>query len=141
MDTKPISHPRPLSPHLGVYRWKLHMAMSIFHRATGVGLAISTPVLALWLWSVAYSPEWFTCIVDMFKSVLGQLVLVAWTFAFFYHLGNGIRHLFWDTGRGFALETVTKSGVSVFIFAFIFTAATWGCILMRLNELQGGVAL
>jgi succinate dehydrogenase / fumarate reductase cytochrome b subunit len=136
MDSKTVSHPRPLSPHLGIYRFKLHMAMSIFHRITGCALAFSTPVLVAWIWSLAYSPEWFVCISDFLKTIIGQLMLIGWTFAFFYHLGNGVRHLFWDTGRGFQLETVTKSGVSVILFAVIFTAVTWGCLYYRMAGVQ-----
>lgn len=141
MDTKTASHPRPLSPHLGIYRWKLHMALSILHRATGVGMALSAPVLALWLWAAAYSPECFDGLTAFFKSLLGQLLLFGWSFAFFYHLGNGIRHLFWDTGRGFELKTVTKSGIVVIVFALVMTAATWLCAYARLGDLHGGVAL
>ncbi len=141
LPSKVSAHPRPLSPHLGIYRWQLHMAMSILHRMTGVGLALSSPVLAAWLWSVAYSPEMFECITTCLKSLPGQLALFAWTFAFYYHLANGIRHLIWDTGRGYALDTVTRTGIIVIVSALILTAATWICVYTRLSDLHGGIAL
>lgn len=145
MDAKSLPNkalaPRPLSPHIGIYRWKLHMAISILHRITGCALAISAPIIAVWLWAAAYDAQMLATITDCFKTLLGQLVLFGWSFAFYLHMGNGIRHLFWDSGRGFALGTVTKSGLAVIVFALVMTASTWIWAYSRLSELQGGVAL
>jgi succinate dehydrogenase / fumarate reductase cytochrome b subunit len=121
----PLSSDRPLSPHLGVYKWELHMVLSILHRATGMALALSSPVLVAWLWAAAYSPDCFADISAFFKTPIGLILLIGWSFAFYLHLANGVRHLFWDIGKGFEIHTVTKTGVAVVAFALIMTAVTW----------------
>ncbi len=128
-DAKTAPAPRPLSPHLGIYRWKLHMLLSIVHRATGAALAFSSPVLVAWLWSAAYSPECFAQLTHFLKTGFGMLCLVGWSFAFYLHLANGIRHLFWDIGKGFEIHTVTKTGMAVVLAAILATAATWVYVL------------
>jgi succinate dehydrogenase / fumarate reductase cytochrome b subunit len=121
----PLNPARPLSPHLGVYRWQLHMILSILHRATGVALSAGAPLLVLWLWTAAYSPECFAAITGFLKSPFGLVLLFCWSFAFYLHLCNGVRHLFWDIGKGFEIHTVTKTGVLVVIAAIFFTVCTW----------------
>ena len=124
-----IHENRPLSPHLGIYRWQITNTLSILHRLTGVALTIGLVPLALWLWSAAYSPEWFTCLRDMAGSIVGKLFLFGWTLAFYYHLANGMRHLNWDIGKGFALDEVLASGRVVVVFALAMTVFTWAIIL------------
>jgi succinate dehydrogenase / fumarate reductase cytochrome b subunit len=70
-------------------------------------------------------------VLGFIQSTIGQIMLILWSFAFYYHLGNGIRHLFWDIGKGYALDNVTRSGVAVILFALLATAGTWACIHMR----------
>lgn len=118
------SHDRPLSPHLQVYRWRISMFTSIMHRASGVFLSLGTPVLAAWL-IAASSPSpkfegW-----QFFGTPFGQVLLFLWTLAFFYHLANGIRHLFWDTGKGFEKATYRTTGWLALAFAVIATGVTW----------------
>ncbi|MBN8530286.1 MAG: succinate dehydrogenase, cytochrome b556 subunit [Alphaproteobacteria bacterium] len=117
--------PRPLSPHLSIYRPQITSVLSISHRITGVFLALGTLLLTAWLWSAAYEPTWFTCITQLMSHWLGMLLLAGWTFALYFHLSNGIRHLFWDMGKGFEIPTVTKTGVAVVIAAVLLTAGTW----------------
>jgi len=124
-----IHENRPLSPHLGIYRWQITNTLSILHRLTGVALTIGLAPLALWLWSAAYSPEWFACLSDMAGSIIGKLFLFGWTLAFYYHLANGMRHLNWDIGKGFALDEVLASGRVVVVFALAMTVFTWAIIL------------
>lgn len=116
---------RPLSPHLQVYRWQWTMAYSILHRATGIALSIGTILLVWWLIALASGPEAFATIQAILGSWVGRLALFGWTFAMFYHLANGIRHLVWDAGYGFDLAVAAKSGHSVPIVATLLTAGAW----------------
>ena len=106
---------RPLSPHLQVYRPQLTSMLSILHRLTGVALAVGTLLLVYWLAAAASGPEAFAVARGLIGSVIGRLLLLGWTFALFYHLCNGIRHLFWDAGYGFELAAVYRSGWLVVI--------------------------
>jgi succinate dehydrogenase / fumarate reductase cytochrome b subunit len=101
---------RPLSPHLQVYRPQITSMLSILHRLTGIALAFGTLLLAYWLIAAATGPGAFTTAQGLIGSFVGRLLLFGWSFALFYHLCNGIRHLVWDAGYGFEIETVTLSG-------------------------------
>ena len=63
---------------------------------------------------------------------LGLLMLLGWSFALFYHLLNGIRHLFWDAGMGFDLKTIDASGLAVLGGSVALTVLAWaaGLIVM-----------
>ena len=116
---------RPLSPHLQVYRLPLTAKLSISHRATGVGLALGALFLTYWLTSAAYGPDTFNRAQWFFGTVIGRILLLGFTFAFFFHLCNGIRHLFWDAGKGFELDAVRRSGVTVVVAAVVLTLGSW----------------
>ena len=116
---------RPLSPHLQVYRWQITMTLSILHRITGVGLGVGTLLMAYWLIAIAAGPEAFATAQDLVGSIVGRIVLLGFTFALAFHFSNGIRHLFWDTGKGFELSTVHTSGWIVVIASVVLTLATW----------------
>ena len=116
---------RPLSPHLQVYRPQLTSMMSFSHRATGVALAVGTLLLVWWLVAAASGPEAFAVVQGFIGSIIGRLMLFGWTWALFYHLGNGIRHLFWDAGYGFELKTAYGSGWLVLLASFVLTLAAW----------------
>ena len=119
------SPPRPLSPHLQIYRWQLTSVLSILHRITGLALVAGTLLLVYWLVATAASPAAFAAAQEFIGSILGRLLLFAWTVALFYHLANGIRHLLWDAGRGFELRTVYASGWAVVIAAVALSLITW----------------
>jgi len=123
------SRPKPLSPHLQIFRWPLSMALSIGHRVTGAGLAAGLLLLTWWLVALATGPEAFAVVDAVVDSWLGGLVLFGFTVAAFLHLGNGIRHLVWDFGYGFDLETTKRSGQAVIGFTVVATALTWLAIL------------
>lgn len=91
---------RPLSPHLQIYRWTWTMAMSIFHRATGMALAIGTVLLTVWLVALASGPETYASVAWFFGSPVGYLVLFGYTWVLMHHMLGGVRHLVWDFGRG-----------------------------------------
>ena len=98
---------RPISPHLQVYKPQITSILSILHRATGFALAVGTLLFVWWLISAAAGPQTYAVVEAFLSSWIGTLLLIGWSFAVFYHLCNGIRHLFWDAGRGFEIETVT----------------------------------
>lgn len=120
-------HPsdRPLSPHLSIYRPQISSVLSITHRLTGIALYAGTLLLVSWLWAAAYSAPCFKQIHAFMSSVPGIVLLVGWTIAFFFHFINGLRHLWWDTGRGFAVKEINQSGWAVVLFTAVMTAATW----------------
>jgi succinate dehydrogenase cytochrome b subunit len=116
---------RPLSPHLQIYRWPLSMALSICHRATGVALSVGTLLLVWWLVALASGPDTFAAAQGFMGSWLGKLMLLGWTFSLFFHLANGIRHLFWDAGYGFENKTTTASGWTVVVASVALTVIAW----------------
>jgi succinate dehydrogenase / fumarate reductase cytochrome b subunit len=116
---------RPLSPHLSIYRWPVTMVSSILHRATGVAMAIGYVVLVGWLFDAASGREVYDKFLGVMDSAIGWVLLVGLSFAFFYHLSNGIRHLVWDTGRGLEKEQATASAWFVIAAAIVLTAAFW----------------
>jgi len=116
---------RPLSPHLQVYRPQLTSMLSILHRITGVALAVGTLLLVYWLAAAAGGPESYAAAQGFIGSFFGQLLLFGWTVALFYHLANGIRHLFWDAGYGFELPTVQRSGQAVLAATAVLTVVSW----------------
>ncbi len=116
---------RPLSPHLQIYAWQWTMALSILHRATGVGLAGGTLLMVWWLLALANGAESFDTVQMVIGSWIGRLCLLGWTWALFYHFCNGIRHLFWDIGKGFELDTARNSGYTVVVASIVFTGLAW----------------
>ncbi|WP_422059973.1 succinate dehydrogenase, cytochrome b556 subunit [Sphingopyxis sp.] len=131
---------RPLSPHLQVYKWAPSMAVSIFHRITGDGLAIVGALLFLWwLGAIAAGPDAYAAFVacvwhdpspeagtfHMVTNILGKVVLVGLSWAFFQHLFSGLRHFVLDIGAGYELKTNKLWSVAVFVGALFATAATW----------------
>lgn len=120
---------RPLSPHLQVYRWQVSNTLSILHRMTGVALSVGAVALVSWLLALAAGQSSFQQINGLFGSLVGQLLLLGWSFAFFYHLCNGIRHLAWDVDRGFDKHFARKSGLVVVGVAVLLTLAFWGVAL------------
>ncbi len=118
---------RPLSPHLQVYKPQLTSFISITHRGAGVFLSLGAIVLSCWLLSIALGPESYNMLQTHISNWYGQLLLLAFVFSFYFHLSNGIRHLFWDMGKGFEICTAYKSGYTVIAASIILTALTWAC--------------
>ena len=116
---------RPLSPHLQIYRWTPTMLSSISHRASGIVNALGAVFLAIWLIGAANGPEAFAAVNGIAASWFGQLVMFLWSFALFYHLCNGIRHLVWDVGVGLDLETARLTGYAAFGVAAALTLFVW----------------
>lgn len=116
---------RPLSPHLSIYRWPITMTLSILHRVSGVALAAGLIVLAAWLTNAAAGASAYSQFVTTMSTLAGRLLLVGWSFAFFFHMANGVRHLFWDVGRGFEKRQANASAWFVLILAFASTGGFW----------------
>ncbi len=115
----------PISPHLQIYKPQLTSILSITHRGTGVFLGIGALMLCYWLLTIAAGSEVYTRFSVHFSAWYGQLLLLAFVFSLFFHLCNGIRHLFWDAGLGFEIETTYRSGYAVVLASFFLTGAAW----------------
>ena len=127
---------RPLSPHLQVYKPQLTSLLSITHRATGVFLSLGAIFLSCWLLSIAMGPESYAELQGCITSWFGQLCLFGFVFSLYYHLANGIRHLFWDIGKGLTIETTYMTGYIVVATSIILTAITW----LAASGMLGGAA-
>jgi succinate dehydrogenase / fumarate reductase, cytochrome b subunit len=128
---------RPLSPHLQIYRWQYTMALSILHRATGVALSVGMLLLVYWLVALASGPEAYADARIVFAHPITRVLLVAFSFAFFFHLCNGVRHLMWDTGRGLERKAARTSGWIAFLVAVAVTVLFWMLVMQRF---AGGAA-
>ena len=116
--------PRPLSPHLQIYRWSWTMAMSIFHRATGSALYIGTALLAIWFVALASGPRAFYAVQWFFGSPLGILILFGYTWVLMHHMLGGVRHLIWDFGHGFGPERIGMARFTL-IGSIALTLVIW----------------
>lgn len=116
---------RPLSPHLQVYKPQLTSVLSITHRGTGIALSVGIVYLVAWLCAASSSSETYAIFASFNRSVVGRIVLFGWTFCLFFHLFNGIRHLFWDAGYGFDLKTAYNTGWAVVAATLVSTVAAW----------------
>jgi succinate dehydrogenase / fumarate reductase, cytochrome b subunit len=120
--------PRPISPHLQIYRWQIGNSLSILHRLTGIALALGLLALCYWLVSLAGGEKTYAQAAKLLASPVGLMLLIAWTFAFLYHLLNGVRHLFWDAGYGFERTQRHVSGWFVVLGSFVATVCVWAVI-------------
>jgi len=121
---------RPLSPHLQIYRPQITSVLSISHRFSGVALAFGLFALVAWLAALASGPEAYATAVAVFAAWPVRLLLVALSFAFFFHFANGLRHLWWDSGRGFEISQIYASGRLVIAVAVVLTLGAWAMILL-----------
>lgn len=135
MTTRTNDDPRPLSPHLQVYKWQWTMAGSILHRFSGLVLSAGMVIITAWLLALAAGPDAFERMTGWLANPVAVVVMVAWTLAMFYHLLNGIRHLFWDAGMMLELKPARASGLAVMAAAALLTAVVW---LMPLLAVNGG---
>ncbi len=116
---------RPLSPHLQTYRWPVTMLSSILHRATGIALAAGCVLLVWWLVAAAGSPAYFAFVQGFLASWLGVLMLLGWVAALSYHVLNGIRHLVWDTARGFEKPGLNATSYAILDGTAALTLLVW----------------
>jgi succinate dehydrogenase / fumarate reductase, cytochrome b subunit len=124
---------RPTSPHALIYRWQIGNTLSILHRVTGAALALGLIALGYWLISLADGPNSYMSAARFFEGPIGLTVLLGWTFAFWFHLLNGIRHLFWDAGRGFERTQRHASGWAAVLGAIVLTLCVAAWVWPRLS--------
>jgi succinate dehydrogenase / fumarate reductase cytochrome b subunit len=124
--------PRPLSPHLEIWRWGPAMLTSILHRASGVGLAIGgLGTLLCWLGAMASGADAYTKFAAIAGSLLGRLVLIGISWAFFNHLASGVRHFLLDIGAGFEVKSNNIWSMLTTVLGVVLTAAFWAVVLLR----------
>jgi len=116
---------QPTSPHLQIYRLPLTALLSITHRITGVILALGCFLLVWILAAAANSAAYYNAMVPHLQSWYGKLFLIGFVFSLYLHFFNGIRHLIWDLGYGFELDTVDLTAKLAIALAIILTIATW----------------
>jgi succinate dehydrogenase / fumarate reductase cytochrome b subunit len=124
---------RPLAPHIQVYRPQMTSVLSILHRIAGVALGLGALLLVYWVVAAAAGPERFAAAQGLIGSWFGYLILFGFSVALFFHLANGIRHLFWDAGYGFELRAAYASGTAVLVMTAALTAVAWICGLLVLG--------
>jgi succinate dehydrogenase / fumarate reductase, cytochrome b subunit len=120
---------RPLSPHLQIYKWQVQMMTSIVHRATGIALAVGTLVVLWGLLALAGGESAFNQFKTCVGSPIGLVLLFGWTWALFYHLCNGIRHLIQDAGAGYEIAQFVRSSWASIIVSIVLTVAVWAYVL------------
>lgn len=121
----PKTSSRPISPHLQIYRPQLTSVLSFAHRVTGLTLGLYSIALVMWLIAAAAGPRPFSAAQSFMQSLLGEILLFGGTFCLFLHLCGGIRHLLWDSGRGFELGAIYASGWAVVAVSTALTVAAW----------------
>ena len=124
---------RPMAPHLQVWKWGPHMAISILHRITGDGMAIvGLGVLLWWLGAMAGGPDAYATFESVMGSPIGMIVLVGLSWAFFTHMMSGLRHFVLDIGAGYELDTNKMWSIAAPLIALFLTAALWAVIFLNL---------
>lgn len=113
--------PRPLSPHLTIYKVQITSLLSILHRGTGLMLYGGAMLWVVWLMALAAGPQAYQQLQEAFLHPFGLIILLGWAFCFFYHFCNGLRHLMWDCGQGYDMKSVRKSGWLVVGCSFFLT--------------------
>ena len=121
---------RPLSPHLQIYKPMINTVMSILHRITGAALYAGTLLLAWWLIAVAQGERYYSYVNAVLGHPIGKLILFGYTWALIHHMLGGMRHLYWDTGRGFALSSIDRLAWLTVIGSITLTVAVWAVGLM-----------
>ena len=123
---------RPIAPHLQIWKWGPHMAVSILHRITGDGLAlVGLGVLLWWLGAMASGPAAYATFADFFGTPLGLIVLIGLSWAFFTHMMSGLRHFVLDIGAGYELDTNKTWSILAPVIGILLTAAFWAVILLK----------
>jgi succinate dehydrogenase / fumarate reductase, cytochrome b subunit len=115
-----------MSPHLQIYKMSISMVMSIVHRITGAALYLGTMLLAWWLIAVAQGEKYYVYVNGLLGHPIGKLILLGYTWALIHHMLGGLRHFYWDTGRGFNLSTIDRLSWATLIGSIALTALVWG---------------
>ena len=116
---------RPLSPHLSIHKKVLTAVFSIFHRLTGIFLTLGSFLLVFWFLSILIGENFYNYFQNISSNFIFKVILFFWTLAFFYHLLNGVRYLFWSFSLGMELKTVYLSGYIIALLTIIATIIVW----------------
>jgi len=116
---------RPMSPHVSIWRWHITMASSILHRVTGLANYAGAALIVAWLFATAAGPDYYEPLAAVVGSIWGQLVLFGFTLSVCYHLLSGVRHLFWDAGKGFNPKFASFIGAVNLVLAVVLAVAIW----------------
>lgn len=122
---QPNGRPRPLSPHLQVWRWHVTMLASILTRITGAALYGGAALIVLWLGSLAFGPDVYARFVALAGSPLGLLVWFGLTVSLTYHFAAGVRHLVWDAGTGLTPKSADLASHLSIWFGVIAALVLW----------------
>ena len=120
-----MNNNRPLSPHLSIHKKVLTAVFSIFHRLTGIFLTLGSLLLVFWFLSISIGENFYNYFQVISSNFIFKTILFFWTLAFFYHLFNGIRYLFWSFSLGMELKTVYLSGYIIALLTIISTIIVW----------------
>lgn len=120
-----LNEPRPLSPHLQVWRWHVTMLGSILHRATGFANYVGVALIVLWLFACAMGPGRYAQYEMVAAHPITQIILFGFTFSITYHLLNGLRHLFLDMGAGYKPSFASATAWVVLLLALVGSVAIW----------------
>ena len=127
-----MNRPRPLSPHLQVYKPQLTSILSILHRGTGIVLSIGSVLLVSWILVLTLGESAYQIYSKLIDNWFGKFVIFGFTFGLFYHLSNGVRHLFWDAGYGYDLKYAYISGFAVIFSSLSLTLITWLIVYFKI---------
>jgi len=120
---------RPLSPHLQIYKWQVQMMTSIVHRATGIALAVGSLLVVCGLWNLAAGEDSFNHFKSIIGSPVGTVLLIGWSWALFFHLCNGIRHLIQDAGLGYDIPQFVRSSWLAVVGSIVLTVLVWAYVM------------
>lgn len=132
---------RPLSPHLQIWRWHVTMLASILHRVSGVGLYLGAFVVTAWMACAASGPEAYGMFAHAGASLVGLAVWIGFSWAVFYHLVSGVRHLIWDTGAALTRKSASALAVLSIWASIIATAAFWAVMFASHHAAWSGKVL
>lgn len=120
----------PVSPHLQIWRWTITLFVSITHRATGMALYSGTVLLTLWIAAAATGDEVYQAIHSLYTSPVGLIVMFGYSWALFFHLLNGVRHLVWDAGYAFSIPAARMGAWIVVGGSLVLTILVWGAAFL-----------
>ncbi len=126
---------RPLSPHLQVYTLPLTAVLSVMHRMAGAFLSLGAIAFTIWLVLASGDKETYDAFAFAWYSWYAKILLYGWIAALYFHLANGVRHLFWDVGYGFELKTVDRSAIFVILFTIFMTMISWVLIAIMQDKI------
>ncbi|MDI7862461.1 succinate dehydrogenase, cytochrome b556 subunit [Rhizobiaceae bacterium n13] len=120
-----LTHNRPLSPHLQIYKPIPTMIMSIMHRITGGALYFGTLLVLWWLVAAASGEAYFNWVNWFMGTLIGKIILFGYSWALLHHMLGGLRHFMWDLGYGFEKSFSTKVAKATLVGSICLTVLVW----------------